>query len=166
MSAYSDKFVRIGPQRSNGAVTGWTKDWLMRLNEGKCKLMHLGKNNVKTDLEIEDWSTGERALWDKWISQKDQWIFIRADLKWWDHVIANTVLGMLKKTFVSRDSEIWKKLYVSLVRIDSKLVWIPFKIAASIALRSSDRSSVVAYLLLLLLIYIFYSVIFGLILAI
>ena len=54
-------------------------------------------------------------------SEKDQGVFIRSDLKWEDQINyasnkANRVLGMLKKTFISRDSELWKKLYTSLVR--------------------------------------------------
>ena len=58
---------------------------------------------------------------DKTVSEKVQGVIVRADLKWGDHIItaaskANRVIGMLKKTFVSRDSEIWKILYVSLVR--------------------------------------------------
>ena len=67
--------------------------------------MHLEKNNVKTD-----------------------------------HVScptakANWVLGMFKKNFVSRDSEIWKKFYVSLVFIFQNFrphleyavqVWCPY----------------------------------------
>jgi hypothetical protein len=43
------------------------------------------------------------------------------DLKWSGHVNrrvakANRILGMLKRTFESRDPELWKDLYVSLVR--------------------------------------------------
>ena len=43
------------------------------------------------------------------------------DLKWNGHVNrmvakANRILGMLKRTFESRDPGLWKDLYVSLVR--------------------------------------------------
>ena len=46
---------------------------------------------------------------------------ISSDLKWKSHVDsiaskANRVLGMLKKTFTSREVHLWKMLYVSLVR--------------------------------------------------
>ena len=51
-----------------------------------------------------------------------------------DHVrskaaIVKWVLGMLKKAFVSRVSEIWKKLYVSLVKTHLEYAvqsWCPF----------------------------------------
>ena len=69
MSAYSEPLDGISLQRSIDAVTDWTKDWLMRLNVGKCKVMHLGKNNVKTDFKIEDFGTGERIMLHKTSSE-------------------------------------------------------------------------------------------------
>ena len=56
----------------------------------------------------------ERA---KTIREKDHRVNIRADLKWGDHIRstaakANRVLGMIKKTFWSKDIEICKELYV------------------------------------------------------
>ena len=53
--------------------------------------------------------------------EKDQGVFISNDLKWVNQVRhsagkGNKVLGMLTKTFESRDSSLWKKLYLSLVR--------------------------------------------------
>ena len=51
----------------------------------------------------------------------DLGVHISCDLKWKFHVDliaskANRVLGMLKKTFTSREVHLWKMLYVSLVR--------------------------------------------------
>ena len=69
MSAYSIPFDGIDLQKSIDAVTDWTKDWLMKLNLGKFKVIHLVKNNVQTDFEIEDLSTGQRRLLDKPISE-------------------------------------------------------------------------------------------------
>ena len=48
-------------------------------------------------------------------------MIVANDLKWSEHVDrmvgkANRMLGMLKKTFESRDPKLWKELYVSLVR--------------------------------------------------
>ena len=46
---------------------------------------------------------------------------VGSDLKWRDHLDrmvekANRALGMLKRTFESREPGLWKDLYVSLVR--------------------------------------------------
>ena len=35
----------LGMQSNIDSVTNWTKDWLMRLNASKCKVMHLGNSN-------------------------------------------------------------------------------------------------------------------------
>jgi ribonuclease P/MRP protein subunit RPP40 len=115
-------------------MTSSTKDWLMMLNSSKCKVMHLGKNNSKIGYEIKDVSTGERKLIEKTECEKDQLILIRSDLKWGDQVRyaalkANRVLGMLKKNFMCRDSNLWKNLYISLVRPHLEYavqVWNPY----------------------------------------
>ena len=65
------------------------------------KIYDLEKNNVKTDLEIEDFSKGGKWLLDKTISEKNQGVIIKADLKWEDNVRsaaakAIRVLRMLK----------------------------------------------------------------------
>ena len=79
-------------------------------------------------------SIGERKLIEKTECEKDQGVLIRSDLKWEDQVRyaaskANRVLGMLKKTFMCRDSDLWKKLYISLVRPHLEYavqVWNPY----------------------------------------
>jgi ribonuclease P/MRP protein subunit RPP40 len=66
--------------------------------------------------------------------EKDQGIFISRDLRWEEQVRhsaskGNRVLGMLKKTFVSRDPDLWKNLYTSLVRPHLEYavqVWNPY----------------------------------------
>ena len=54
-------------------------------------------------------------------SERDLGVIINKNLKWHEHIQnivakANRILGMLKRTFESRDCELWKKLYISLVR--------------------------------------------------
>ena len=53
--------------------------------------------------------------------ERDLGVVISNDLKWREHVDrmagnANRTLSMLKRTFESRNLELWKELYVSLVR--------------------------------------------------
>ncbi len=52
---------------------------------------------------------------------RDLGVYISSDLRWRTHINlivskANRVLGMLLRTFMSRDADLWKLLYVSLVR--------------------------------------------------
>ena len=53
--------------------------------------------------------------------ERDLGVLVSDDLKWRKQIDmavskANRILGMLKKTFVSRDADLWRNLYVSLVR--------------------------------------------------
>ena len=56
------------------------------------------------------------------------------DLSWKEHIStivnkANRILGMLKRAFICRDPDLWKDLYVSLVRPHFEYAvqdWNPF----------------------------------------
>jgi ribonuclease P/MRP protein subunit RPP40 len=103
------------------SVTSWTKDWLMRLNASKYKVMHLGNKNTNKPYVIEEVDTGLIRPLDETVCERDHGIYIRSDLKWVEQVNyaankANKVLGMLRKTFISRKKDLWKKLYTTLVR--------------------------------------------------
>ena len=66
--------------------------------------------------------------------ERDLGVHISSDLRWKIHIDmiaskANRVLGMLVKTFTSRDTYLWKLLYVSLVRPHLEFassVWNPY----------------------------------------
>jgi len=77
--------------------------------------------SLHSDYEIENLTSREKRIFGKSVCEKDQGVFISQDLKWGEQVKSaaakgNKILGMLKNTFVSRDSELWKKLYTTLVR--------------------------------------------------
>ena len=67
--------------------------------------------------------------------ERDLGVTFSSDLEWKTHVQlitsrANRILGQLKNTFVCRDSDLWKKLYTSLVRPHLEFavpVWSPFR---------------------------------------
>ena len=134
ISATQNGLTALKLQNDIDSVSNWTKDWLMRLNASKCKVMHLGSKNAMKEYNVEDLNTGLRKPIEETECEKDMGVFIRSDLKWEDQVRhaaskANKVLGMLKKTFVCRESELWKKLYISLVRPHLEYavqVWNPY----------------------------------------
>ena len=66
-------------------------------------------------------TSGNELSIEKTRLERDLGVNVSDDLKWSRHVNrtvakANRILGMLKRTFESRDPELWKDLYVSLVR--------------------------------------------------
>lgn len=98
----------------------WTHEWNMTLNCFKCKVMHFGKNNPKNDYFLTD-KNGNRVKLEESECERDLGVFISNDLKWSKHVNtivnrASFILGRFKKTFISRDEKLWKKLYLTYVR--------------------------------------------------
>ena len=108
-------------QKDINSVTDWTKKWMMSLNIAKCKLIHFARDFGNLDFDIEDTVKCERVIMEKSEVERDLGVLVSKDLAWKRHVNemvskANKILGMLTKTFSSRDLNLWKQLYVSLVR--------------------------------------------------
>ena len=82
--------------------------------------MHFEKSNPQALHCIRDDSGNEEYI-EETKTEKELGVVISNDLKWRVHVDrmkgkANRILGMLERTFESRDPELWKEFYVSLVR--------------------------------------------------
>jgi hypothetical protein len=96
-------------------ISSWSKDWLVKLNASKCKVMHFGSRNNKYQYRLN-----ERLL-EETKTERDLGVCISNDLKW-EHQCnkaaakANRMLGVLQKTFISRDILLWKRLYLAYVR--------------------------------------------------
>ena len=46
-------------QRDFDSVTKWTKEWLMKLNSSKCKVMHFGFKNQRSEYSIDNLNVNE-----------------------------------------------------------------------------------------------------------
>ena len=83
--------------------------------------MHFGNKNIGSDFFIEDLSTEQRIGLEVSECGRDLGVFVLLDLKEHKHVSniaskASKVLGMLVKNFICRYFDLWKQLYISLVR--------------------------------------------------
>ena len=108
-------------QKDIDSVLEWTSTWLMRLNLDKCKIMHFGKYNPKINYTMKSYDSEELIQIEKTDSERDLGIQVSSNLKYNAQVSksaskANSMLGMLKRTFVTRNVKIWKKLYTTYVR--------------------------------------------------
>lgn len=126
---------RSNLQNDIDKLTNWTDDWLMRLNASKCKVVHFGRASNNSFLyTLLDQASGTRVPLEESQGEKDLGVYISSDLKWKTHIEmitskANRILGMLTKTFISRDANLWKTLYISLVRPQlefASTVWSPY----------------------------------------
>jgi ribonuclease P/MRP protein subunit RPP40 len=108
-------------QRDIDSIVAWTDKWLMRLNYDKCKVMHMGKSNPQHRYFINDYSHSTLHELTPTTSKRYLGIIISADAKWHNHAStiaskANTVLGWFKSSFMSREPNLWKKLYSTYIR--------------------------------------------------
>ena len=115
---------RASLQSDLDEIVKWAQTWLMELNVKKCKVMHVNSGTMTFDYymdEINHNGTANRVILDVTNSEKDLGILINENLKYNQQCNiaankANNMLGILKNTFVSRDTYTWKKLYTIYIR--------------------------------------------------
>ena len=76
----------------------WSKTWLLKFNNDKCKVMHFGKNNLQFDYVMESNYLSKTEI------ERDLGVYVSRDLNWQHHINymvnkANRILGVIKNTF-------------------------------------------------------------------
>lgn len=125
-----------GLQSDLDATMQWSNKWLMKLNVGKCKTMHIGKKNPKREYAMRSPDNDEHHILEETKVERDLGVYIQANLKWDVQcnkaaAKANSMLGILKHTFVSREVSLWRKLYTTYIRPSvefASCVWNPYSI--------------------------------------
>ena len=102
-------------QRDLDRLVQWSEVWQMRFNVDKCKVMHLGRGNLRGNYVMNGGSLGVVD------EERDLGVRIMSDLKALAHCAyvssrANRVLGMISRTMVYRSADVLTRLYKSLVR--------------------------------------------------
>ena len=97
-------------------MESWTKTWKLKFNEGKCKVIHMGKNNQNTDYQM----TGGVKL-EKSTCEKDLGVRVDSKLNFSEHTEktvnkANSKLGLIRRSYTYLDSEVVRMLHTSLIR--------------------------------------------------
>ncbi|GAB0180757.1 mitochondrial enolase superfamily member 1 [Grus japonensis] len=102
-------------QQDLDRLESWAKRNQMKFNKGKCRVLHLGKNNPKhqyrSGVDLLGSSTGKKdlgVLADNKLSMSQQWALVAKK--------ANGTLGCIKKSMASRSREVILPLYSALVR--------------------------------------------------
>ena len=109
-----------GLQEDLTKIVDWSKLMQMNFNAGKCKVMHLGKNNPCLQYNMED-NDGLLCSLERTAIERDLGIYIDEKLLFSDHITnqvnkANRALGALKHTFKYIDTYSFKCLYKCLIR--------------------------------------------------
>lgn len=118
----------------------------MELSATKCKVMHFGRNNLRAAYFLPCEQIGNIRLCTT-DEERDLGVILSPNLKFSRQSAnaaakANSVLGMLKNTFMSRDVEIWASLYRTYVRPHLEFAvaaWNPFLKRDKIVLEKVQR---------------------------
>ena len=96
-------------------LSNWSKYWQLPFNAKKCKTLHFGYHNPKIEYNLNDHILEEAH------DQKDLGVIIDVELKFHQHTAsvskkANQILGLIKRSFYTRDEMTIATLYKSMVR--------------------------------------------------
>lgn len=120
-------------QEDINKLQSWSQDWLLQFHPEKCKTMTVSK---KKERELRTYSMitnqGTVTL-DQVEKEKDLGIIIDNNLTFEDHMNgkinkANSVMGIIRRSFVHMDKEIFLRLYKALVRPHLEfgaIIWNP-----------------------------------------
>ena len=97
----------------------WTDDWLLRFNKGKCKVLHLGKNNPKYDYYMT--CSDDTTVIESTSGEKDLGVTVDPLLEFDVHINevvkrANRLAGLIQRTLTYKNDEILLPLFKGLVR--------------------------------------------------
>ena len=107
----------------------------MKLNIQKCNIMHIGKRNPKANYTMEDYDSTSRINISTTECERDLGVLLSSDLKpsaQCNKVAskANSLLGLFKNSFVTRDAKTWSMIYKTYIRPQIEFAnsaWFPYR---------------------------------------
>jgi len=102
-------------QKDLDLLSNWSKDWKLKFHPEKCFIMHLGRSNPKADYHLNGHILHKSTI------EKDLGILVDDKLRFEDHIIskiskARQMWGMIRRSFIYIDCEMFTYLFKSLVR--------------------------------------------------
>lgn len=109
----------------------WSEKFQMKFHPEKCHVMHIGTNNPRHEYTMS--KDNQQHNLEKVSSEKDLGIILDDKLKFSEHINikvnkANQIVGCIKHTFKHMNKEVFKLLYISMVRPHleyASVIWSP-----------------------------------------
>ena len=117
-------------QRDLKALEDWSKKWLLQFNADKCHVLTLGK--IENIVHTHRYELYDEQL-DHVFEETDLGVTIDHELKFEDHISkkvskANSIVGLIRRSFAHLDGKLFKQLYTTFVRPHleyAQAVWSP-----------------------------------------
>ena len=125
-------------------LTTWSRVWQLPFNATKCKCMHLGKKNQQHKYKMNEHMLEEVEV------EEDLGVIVDKNLKFHKHASfavkkANTILGLIKRSFTVFDHKMLPKLFKAMVQPHleyGNVVWGPhFKLDQQAIERVQKRAT-------------------------
>ena len=131
------------------ALNSWTEKWLLKFNTDKCHVLTLGKfDKIQHTHRYTLYGSELEHVFE----EKDLGVIIDMELSFEEHMTtkikkANSIMGLIRRTFSFLDGETFKKLYTSFVRPHLEYanpVWSPHlrkhvKLLESVQIRATKQ---------------------------
>jgi hypothetical protein len=113
-------------------LTDWTDKWLLQFNSQKCKVLHLGKNNVQYQYVIRNGN--DVHVLESTVAERDLGVIVDPLLNFDTHISetvkkGNKICGLLVRTIENKSPDIMIPLFKSLVRPIleyGNVAWAPY----------------------------------------
>ncbi|XP_065679140.1 uncharacterized protein LOC136093888 [Hydra vulgaris] len=129
-------------------ICNWSRLWCMELSINKCKVLKFrgGSTDINIPLTMLD-KNGSQILIEDVFVERTLGVLIHNKLKWSDQISdatlkANSILGILKRTFKKWNPTMFVKLYTAYVRPILECcapIWCPFLLKDIKKLESVQR---------------------------
>ena len=124
----------------------WSDRWNLYFNMDKCKVMHIGKANARFDYYMQK-NVNEVTLINKCTKEKHIGVIFDENLSFDAHIQstinkANSMTGIIRRTFTYLNKNSLVKLYCALVRPHVEYgvkIWFPYLKRQSVAVEKVQR---------------------------
>jgi hypothetical protein len=132
-------------QKDLDSLQEWANKWQLRFNAGKCKRMHLGRNNDKFEYHMQEGVS--QVTLEETDCERDLGVHVDPSLKFTKHcdkavAKANRLVGLLRRTFDYVDKQILSYTFKGLVRPHleyGNAVWSPLYKKDAILIENVQR---------------------------